>query len=66
LRVQSAPAGRATAYRTQFAYDFQDGGVVRTVELPLESLDLGKLRTALPDRVEDAARHRGALREANA
>jgi hypothetical protein len=50
-------------YQTKFAYD-EDGDVVLTVELPLESLQRGEIRTALGDLLKNAVAHRKTLREA--
>lgn len=49
--------------QSKFAYD-PKGDVVLTVELPLESLDAGEIRTALTDLLANAVAHRRTLREA--
>ena len=49
--------------QNKFAYD-EDGDVVLTVEMPVESLDFSEVESALCRLVEDAARHRGTLRVA--
>jgi sensor domain CHASE-containing protein len=49
----------------KFAYD-EDGDVVLTVEVPVESLDFSEAEEALLGLVADAVKHRGTLRLAAA
>lgn len=49
--------------QNKFAYD-EDGDVVLTVEMPVESLDFSEVESALSRLLEDAARHRHTLRVA--
>jgi hypothetical protein len=50
-------------YQSKFAYD-EDGDVVLTVELPIESLDPNEIRSALGNLIDQAEEHRQTLRTA--